>query len=143
MSSDNSIYSAARRPSPHSLSWSIAWEITKCKNVLSKYPFAVASVHLQPNEKRSCISIDWKITRIQYFLLTKSFGSDSTLCPRIGDPVIVLKRVHRLQYRRHSPHVRIYLRVAEELCGQVRIKPGLHRSRRIYPQSGIKKDVVQ
>lgn len=85
-------------------------------------------------------------TRVRLFrssLLTKSLGSDSTLRSRIGDPVIVLERVHRLQYCGDSPYVRIYLRVTEELCGQVRIKPGLHRSRRIYPQSGIKKDVVQ
>ena len=51
LSSGNWEYSAARRPSPHSRSWSIVWEITKYKNVLSKYPSVEVAVHLQVDEK--------------------------------------------------------------------------------------------
>ena len=41
---------------------------------------------------------------------------------RVGDPVVVLERVHRLQDGGDAPHVRVDLRVRQELRGQVRVE---------------------
>ena len=55
---------------------------------------------------------------ISFFYL----GRDSGEVLRVGDPVVVLERVHRLQDGGDAPHVRVDLRVRQELRGQVRVE---------------------
>ena len=47
---------------------------------------------------------------------------DVGLVLRVGDPVVVLEGVHRLQDGGDAPHVRVDLRVRKELRGQVRVE---------------------
>lgn len=70
---------------------------------------------------------------IKLLQLTESFRRYSTLGTGISNPIVILERMHRLKDGRDASYVRINLRIAEELCGQVRIKPGLYRRWRVYP----------
>ena len=56
-------------------------------------------------------------------------GGDPGEVLRVGDPVVVLERVHRLQDGRDAPHVRVDLRVRQELRGQVRVELHLRVAR--------------
>lgn len=51
--------------------------------------------------------------------------------------------MHGLEDGRDSAHVRVDLRVGQELGGQVRVEPGLHRHRRVDPKGGVEQHVVQ
>lgn len=83
------------------------------------------------------------ITRLSAIIRTESLWCYSALGSRISHPIVILKSVHCLQNCRYPSHVGIYLRVAKKLCGQVRIESRLYWCWRIYPQSRIKKDVIQ
>lgn len=77
------------------------------------------------------------------YRLTQAFRHDAALIPRVHHPVVVLERVHGLQYGGHPSHVRVDLRVREELGGQVRVQPGLHVRGRVYPQARVEQYVIE
>ena len=57
--------------------------------------------------------------------------SDARQIVRVGDPVVVLECVHRLQDGGDAPHVGVDLRVGEELGGQVRVELDLQNKDRV------------
>ncbi len=60
------------------------------------------------------------------FTRTDALGDDAGAVLRVGDPVVVLECVHRLQHGRHAPDVVVDLRVVDELRGEVRVQLSLN-----------------
>ena len=91
-------------------------------------------------------------------------GCDSRALFWARNPIIILERVHRLQDGGDAPHVRVDLRVRQELRGQVRVElhlpneirvarihleegkslvADLHDRRGVYPEGWVEEAVVE
>lgn len=51
--------------------------------------------------------------------------------------------MHGLQHGADAAHAAVYVRVREEVSGQVAVQARLHRGRRVDPQRGVEQNVIQ